>query len=642
MIQISDLTLRHGPEALLEGADATIFAGHKVGLIGPNGCGKSSLFSLLQGRLGADTGEVQRPADWTLAAMAQTISELDRLAIDYVIDGDERLRAAERAVATSERDGDGQAIAHAHAELDEAGGYTAHARAGSLLNGLGFKTEEHSKPLAAFSGGWRIRLSLARALMCPSDLLLLDEPTNHLDLETVIWLEDWLGRYDGTLIIISHDRDFLDAVVDSVLHIEDRRLIAYKGGYSDFEKTRAERLAHQQARYERQQRERAHMQSFIDRFRAKATKARAAQSRIKALERMETVAPAHVDSPFDFSFPEPPRANNPLLSLDQVRLGYGQVVVLDELSLSLAPGDRIGLLGLNGAGKSTLVRALAGQLEPQSGRLQSSRGLNIGYFAQHQVEQLDMDASPLLHLQRLAPDRSEQALRDYLGGFDFRGDQATGPVAPLSGGEKARLVLALLVWRAPNLLLLDEPSNHLDLDMRHALTMALQGFEGAVVTVSHDRHLLTSTVDDYWLVADGRVARFDGDLDDYRRWLNDRQSGKPAGRGRSGSGEGRYQHREQHRDQRRNQRRDQAAWRERVKPLSNRVERLTREVDETARQLATLEQALTDSTLYADDRRDDLAERLAEQTRYRQRLEKLEQEWLEAEQALEAAQAETP
>jgi len=642
MIQISDLTLRHGPEALLEGADATIFAGHKVGLIGPNGCGKSSLFSLLQGRLGADTGEVQRPADWTLAAMAQTINELDRLAIDYVIDGDERLRAAERAVAASERDGDGQAIAHAHAELDEAGGYTAHARAGSLLNGLGFKTEEHSKPLAAFSGGWRIRLSLARALMCPSDLLLLDEPTNHLDLETVIWLEDWLGRYDGTLIIISHDRDFLDAVVDSVLHIEDRRLIAYKGGYSDFEKTRAERLAHQQARYERQQRERAHMQSFIDRFRAKATKARAAQSRIKALERMETVAPAHVDSPFDFSFPEPPRANNPLLSLDQVRLGYGQVVVLDELSLSLAPGDRIGLLGLNGAGKSTLVRALAGQLEPQSGRLQSSRGLNIGYFAQHQVEQLDMDASPLLHLQRLAPDRSEQALRDYLGGFDFRGDQATGPVAPLSGGEKARLVLALLVWRAPNLLLLDEPSNHLDLDMRHALTMALQGFEGAVVTVSHDRHLLTSTVDDYWLVADGRVARFDGDLDDYRRWLNDRQSGKPAGSGRSGSGEGRDQHREQHRDQRRNQRRDQAAWRERVKPLSNRVDRLTREVDETARQLATLEQALTDSALYADDRRDDLAERLAEQTRYRQRLEKLEQEWLEAEQALEAAQAETP
>jgi ATP-binding cassette, subfamily F, member 3 len=627
MLQISNLTLRHGPEPLLSGANATIFPGHKVGLIGANGAGKSSLFSLLLGRLSADDGDWSLPADWTVAWMDQEINELERPAIEFVIDGDRRLRAAEAALAEAEQSGDGEAIARAHTALDDAGGYTARARAGALLNGLGFAAAEHGQPLADFSGGWRIRLSLARALMSPSDLLLLDEPTNHLDMETVIWLEDWLRSYAGTLILISHDRDFLDNVVSSVLHIEHKQLNAYSGGYSDFERQRAERMAQQQAAFQRQQREMAHMQKFIDRFRAKASKAKAAQSRIKALERMEKVSPAHADSPFDFEFPAPPRASNPLVSLDQVDLGYGDNRVLRQLNLGIAPGDRIGLLGLNGAGKSTLVRALAGDLEPLAGRLTATRNLNIGYFAQHQIEQLDLAASPLLHLQRLAPDTAEQRLRNFLGGFDFHGDMATGPVGPLSGGEKSRLVLAMLVWRAPNLLLLDEPTNHLDLDMRHALTLALQGFEGAVITVSHDRHLLASTVDEYWLVAHGAVTRFAGDLDDYRRWLAEQgaHSRSPASDSKHSA------------SARREQRRDQAAWRARIKPLQNRVDRLSRQVDELGAEMAKVEAALADPELYAGERQEEMQRLVARREQLREQQDQLESDWMAAEQALESA-----
>jgi ATP-binding cassette, subfamily F, member 3 len=628
MIQISDLTLRHGPEALLEQASATIFPGHKVGLIGANGSGKTSLFNLLLGQLSADDGQCSLPDDWTVACMAQVIDELDRPAIDYVMDGDRRLRNAEQQVAEAERHGDGETIARAHTELDDAGGYTARARAGGLLNGLGFAPDEHHRPVGDFSGGWRIRLSLARALMSPSDLLLLDEPTNHLDMETVIWLEDWLKRYSGTLVLISHDRDFIDNVVESVIHIEQRRLNTYSGGYSSFERQRAERLALQQAEFAKQQRQIAHMQKFIDRFRAKATKAKAAQSRIKALERMEKVAQAHIDSPFDFSFPEPPKAANPLINLDRVQLGYGATVVLDQISLGLAPGDRIGLLGLNGAGKSTLVRALAGELEPLSGTLTVSRGLKIGYFAQHQIEQLDMNASPLLHLARLAPDVGEQRLRDYLGGFDFRGDMATDPAGPLSGGEKARLVLAMLVWQGPNLLLLDEPTNHLDLDMRHALTVAMQGFEGAVITVSHDRHLLNNTVDEFWLVADGNVTRFDGDLDDYRRWLSEQPAQASGNTDRVPNQSARA---------RREQRRDQAAHRARVKPLQNRIDRLTRQIDDSSARLANIEQALAEPALYENGDETRLKDLLEGQRAASEQLAQLESDWLEAEQALESA-----
>ncbi len=628
MIQLTDLTLRHGPEALLEHSSATIFPGHKVGLIGANGSGKTSLFRLLLGELQPDAGEFKLPPDWTVAHMAQEIKQLERPAIEFVIDGDRRLRAAEAAVAAAEAGGDGDAIARSHAALDETGAWTAKARAGALLNGLGFAPAEHAQAVGQFSGGWRIRLSLARALMCPSDLLLLDEPTNHLDMETVLWLENWLKRYPGTLLLISHDRDFLDNVVESVIHIEHRRLSSYSGGYSNFERQRAERLAGQQADFERQQRQIAHMQRFIDRFKAKASKAKAAQSRVKALERMEKLAPAHADSPFDFSFPEPPRASNPLLSLDDVALGYGARRVLENLRLSLAPGDRIGLLGLNGAGKSTLVRALAGELEPLAGRLSRSRGLAIGYFAQHQVEQLDMAASPLTLLARLAPEIPAQRLRDYLGGFDFRGDMATTPVATMSGGEKARLVLALLVWRAPNLLLLDEPSNHLDLDMRHALTVALQGFEGAVITVSHDRHLLKNTVDDYWLVADGGVCRFDGDLDDYRRWLAERGANGRGDASSNGSATARKV-----------ERRDQAERRARVKPLKNQVDRLTRQIDEAGSELAEIERALADPALYEGQRQAEIEALIARQQALRQRHDELETAWMEAEQALESALA---
>jgi len=635
MIRLSSLTLRHGPEPLIEEADATVYPGNKVGLIGPNGCGKTSLFNLLLGRLSADAGEVEIPDDWVIGHMAQEIGDLDRPLIEYVTDGDKALRRAQAEVTRAEASGDGHAIATAHGHMEQADGYTARARAASLLAGLGFASETEDQPLKAFSGGWRIRASLAQALMCPSDLLLLDEPTNHLDMETVVWLEEWLKRYEGTLILISHDRDFIDTVVDSVIHIEHRKLNTYTGGYTDFERQRAEALMLQQAQFEKQQRQIAHMQKFIDRFRAKASKAKAAQSRIKAMERMEKLAPAHADSPFDFSFRDPPRAGNPLVSLEDVDLGYGETVVLSDLSRSLAPGDRIGLLGLNGAGKSTLVRALAGELDPMAGTIQSSRGLAIGYFAQHQLEQLHPASSPLDHLRWLAPDEPEQPLRDFLGGFAFHGDMAVNPVAPLSGGEKARLVLALLVWNRPNLLLLDEPTNHLDLDMRHALTVALQTFEGAVVIVSHDRYLLNNTVESYWLVADGGLSAFKGDLSDYRRWLAEQQNPRQAERS-AGDGE------EPARKSRKDIRRAEAEQRARLKPLYDRVKKALAGLEQVNEKLAALEVELARPELYEAEEKARLQALLAEQSEYRKSQQALEDEWAEAEQALEEAQDSCP
>ena len=622
MIRLSNVTLRRGTEPLLEHADLTVHPGEKIGLVGPNGCGKSSLFALLLGRLEADTGEVRIPRDWIVAHMAQQIIELERSALDYVLDGDERLRAAEAEVAAADASGDGERIAHAHQALDDARGFDAPARAGALLNGLGFSADEHDKAVGEFSGGWRIRLSLARALMCPSDLLLLDEPTNHLDLETVIWLEDWLKRYPGTLVLISHDRDFLDAVVDGIVHVEQQRLNRYTGGYSQFERQRAEQMTLQQARYEKQQKQIAHMQAFVDRFRAKATKARQAQSRLKALERMEQIAPAHADSPFDFEFPDPPRAADPLVALREVRLGYGELTVLDGVSLNLSAGDRIGLLGVNGAGKSTLVKALAGDLAPLAGDLDYSRNLEIGYFAQHQVEQIDAEASPITNLSRIAGETPEQKLRDFLGGFAFSGDLATDPCTRLSGGERARLVLAMIIWRAPNLLLLDEPTNHLDLDMRHALTLALQGFAGAVVTVSHDRHLLAETVDDYWLVADRGVRPFSGGLAAYRKLVSQPES-KPS---ESPSAT----------HNRKAERQRKAAERERIKPLTNRVKKLGTEIEQLEARKEHLQQRLADTELYDSERADELQRLLAEEADVRQRLEALEDEWLTAEEELES------
>jgi len=618
MIQLEHITLRRGVEVLLENASLTVHAGQKIGLVGPNGCGKSSLFALLLGDLEPDTGEVRIPDDWTVAHMAQQIRELDRPAIEFVLDGDRALRRAEREVAEADASGDGERIAHAHQRFDDAGGFDARARAGALLNGLGFATAEHEKTVGEFSGGWRIRLSLARALMCPSDLLMLDEPTNHLDLETILWLEDWLGRYAGTLVLISHDRDFLDNVVDGIVHIEHSQLNRYAGGYSDFERQRAERMALQQAQFEKQQKKVAHMQSFVDRFRYKASKAKQAQARLKALERMEKIAPAHADSPFDFEFPEPGRAADPLMALRDVQLGYGDVRVL-------AAGDRIGLLGVNGAGKSTLVKALAGELEPQGGTMEASRNLKIGYFAQHQMEQIDPQASPLVNLSRIAGDNTpEQKLRDFLGGFAFSGDLATDPSTRLSGGERARLVLALIIWKAPNLLLLDEPTNHLDLEMRHALTVALQGFEGAVVTVSHDRHLLASTVDEYWLVADGGVRSFSGGLEAYRKLVSQPDAGTAKG---ASSGN------------RKAERQRNAAARERLKPLTNRIKKLGQQIEKLEGERDRLEERLADSGLYQPEKADELRRLLAESGSVKQQLESLEGEWLEAEEELERLRA---
>ncbi len=530
MIHFRNLRLVRGAKTLIESASAQIFPGWRVGLAGANGSGKSSLFALLRGELHPDQGDLEMPPGWTIAHVAQETPGLAQPAIDYVLDGDAELRRIETELAHAETAHDGARIGELHARLDEIGGYAARARAAALLDGLGFLPGDIERPVADFSGGWRMRLNLAQALMCRSDLLLLDEPTNHLDLDAVIWLEQWLRDYRGTLLLISHDREFLDACVTHIAHIEQQKLTLYSGGYSGFERQRAERLAQQQALFERQQREVAHIESYIQRFRAKATKARQAQSRIKALERMERIAAAHVDTPFSFSFRPCPAAPDPLLRIEDGAAAYGARAVLERIELTLRPGERVGLLGRNGAGKSTLIKLLAGELALSAGQRLEGKGLAAGYFAQHQLETLRPDESPLQHLTRLDPATREQELRDYLGGFDFRGDgggvstPATTPCGPFSGGEKSRLALALLIWRQPNLLLLDEPTNHLDLEMRHALTLALQDYDGGMVLVSHDRALLRSTCDRFLLVDDGRVQPFDGDLDDYRDWLAARRA----------------------------------------------------------------------------------------------------------------------
>ena len=631
MIRLSNLTLQRGPQRLLDGAEMTLHTGHKAGVIGANGAGKSSLFALLRGELSPDGGDCHLPADWRIAHMRQEVDTLDRVAVDYVLDGDVRLRRVQAALAEAEQAHDGTALARLHSELDSADGYTADARARKLLAGLGFTNEQMDRRVGDFSGGWRMRLNLAQALMCPSDLLLLDEPTNHLDLDAILWLEDWLKGYPGTLLLISHDRDFLDAVVDHVLHVEQRKLNLYKGGYSAFERTRAERLAQQQQAYEKQQAQRAHMEKYIARFKAQATKARQAQSRIKALERMEELSAAHVDSPFDFVFRESQKISSPLLSLSEGRLGYGDKAILEKVKLQLVPGARIGLLGPNGAGKSTLIKNLAGELEPLSGRLVRGENLAVGYFAQHQLDSLDDKASPLLHLQRIAPTEREQTLRDFLGGFDFHGDRVDEPVVNFSGGEKARLALSLIAWERPNLLLLDEPTNHLDLEMRLALTMALQEFAGAVVVVSHDRHLLKSTTDDFLLVADGKVEPFDGDLDDYSRWLVEyRQRNAPVSSAVTNPDK----------TDKKAMRQAAAALRQQLAPHKKTADKLEAELNQVHAQLAEIETALGDGGLYEAARKDELRELLARQTALKQREGNLEDAWMQALETLETMQAE--
>ncbi len=642
MIRLQSLTLIRGTKPLLESADLTLNPGERVGLIGANGSGKSSLFALLRGELHADAGELDLPAGWRLAHVAQETPALDRAALDYAIDGDTRLRRLEAELAEAEAAHDGHRIAELHAALQDADAYTVRARAEQLLAGLGFAPAQLTAPVAGFSGGWRMRLNLARALMCPSDLLLLDEPTNHLDLDAILWLEDWLRRYPGTLIVISHDRDFLDGVVDVVVHIDERKLRRYAGNYSAFERQRAASLALSQAAYEKQSRERAHLQSFIDRFKAKATKAKQAQSRMKMLARMEELAPIHAAAPFSFEFREPERAPNPLLVLEDVAAGYappageGAKTVLCGINLNLQAGSRIGLLGTNGAGKSTLINTLVGELPPLAGRLHQGKGLAIGYFAQHQLEMLRHDQSPLWHLQRLAPGAREQELRNFLGGFNFEGDMATAAIGPLSGGEKARLALALIVWQRPNLLLLDEPTNHLDLETREALTVALAQFEGTLVLVSHDRHLLRATTEEFLIVADGTLRPFDGDLDDYRDWLFRTKLARPAARMQP-PGEIRET------PDRKAQRRQEAEARQRAsaqkKPIETRIRRLEERMDRLGARRAEVDARLADPALYAGADKEALKQLLFDQAAIAKELDQLEGEWLEQQAALEALSA---
>ncbi|ABS07017.1 MULTISPECIES: ABC transporter ATP-binding protein [Shewanella] len=632
MISINQAQLIRGSKTLLDETSLTIYPGHKVGLVGANGTGKSSLLALILGHLSLDKGEFSLPSGWQIATVAQETPALDVSALEYVIDGDSEYRQLEALLHKAQEDNDGNAIALLHGKIDAIGGYAIHSRAGSLLAGLGFSEADQSNPVKSFSGGWRMRLNLAQALLCRSDLLLLDEPTNHLDLDTMYWLEGWIKSYQGTLILISHDRDFIDEIVDEIVHVENQKLNFYKGNYSAFERIRAERMSQQQVAFERQQKERAHMQSFVDRFRYKASKAKQAQSRLKALERMTELLPSQADSPFYMEFRAPEALPNPLIKMEQVAIGYSDKPILSKVHLNLVPGARIGLLGRNGAGKSTLIKLLSGQLSPMTGLYEPNPGVNIGYFAQHQIEFLRLDDTPMQHLVRLAPNAREQELRNFLGGFGFNGDMALSPVRPFSGGEKARLVLALLVWQRPNLLLLDEPTNHLDLEMRHALTMALQTFEGAMVVVSHDRHLLRLTCSDYYLVDQGEVRAFDGDLDDYHQWLLD--AAKANSNQNSTSDEIKPA------ADKKQQKRLEAEIRQKVSPLKRKQTKLETEQQKLSERLAELEHLLADSELYDQDNKAKLTSVLTERTSLTQTLEDSEMQWLELQEEIDAMELE--
>ncbi len=635
MIQFRNLTLARGARKLIEDASLQIHAGMRVGLVGANGSGKTSLFALLRGELHADLGDCELPAAWRIATVAQETPALEMPAIEYVLDGDTELRAIERELAEAEAHHEGgDLLGELHGRLNDIGGYGARARAAALLAGLGFASGDIERPVAAFSGGWRMRLNLAQALVSRCDLMLLDEPTNHLDLDAVVWLEKWLGNFRGTLVVVSHDRDFLDGCTTHIAHIYTERLTLYSGNYSAFETQRAAQLAVQQALFEKQQRQVAHLHSYISRFRAQATKARQAQSRLKALDRMELVSAAHVDAPFDFEFMKPERAPDPMLTLEDVDAGYEGVPVIGGVKMTLRPGARIGLLGPNGAGKSTLVKLLSGETEPIAGRRVEARGLAIGYFAQHQLEQLRPEESPLWHLVNKEPRTREQELRNYLGGFDFRGKMVESPVAPFSGGEKSRLALALMIRTRPNLLLLDEPTNHLDLEMRHALNVALAEYEGSLVLVSHDRALLRSVCDSFLLVADGEVKEFDGDVDDYLAWLTARrqaQNAKPAAAQKLVEKE-RPAGRETRAMRTNAQKKPQGSRR----PLEKESEKLDRDLAKWNNEKLGLDTRLADPALYQNASTADLRALAARQTELTQLIGKAEQRWLEVHAELEA------
>jgi ATP-binding cassette subfamily F protein 3 len=638
MISFSNLALRRGRAELFGDATFQIHDGWHVGLTGRNGTGKSSLLAMLLGHLHQDAGDLNMPPKQVIAHVAQETEPLPQFAIEFVIDGDAGLRELEQAIQTAEQNDHGEQLGILYGELGAIDGYTARTRAARLLDGLGFHSADIERPVSEFSGGFRMRLNLARALMCRSDLLLLDEPTNHLDLDAILWLEQWLKDYKGTMVLISHDRDFLDNTVDSIVNIEAGKLTLYRGTYSDFERQRAAKLEQQQSMYVKQQRERAHIQSFVDRFRAKATKARQAQSRLKALERMQSIAAAHIDSPFEFQFLAPKQIPNPLLRLSHVEAGYGETVIIEPMDFTIHPETRVALIGPNGAGKSTLIRVLTGQQAPLSGKYDAADGLKIGYFAQHTLEQLDSDASAVQHILRMNRQTREQDARDFLGGFGFHGDQAVETCGGFSGGEKARLVLALLIWQRPNLLLLDEPTNHLDLEMRHALTLALQDYQGAIIVVSHDRHLLRSVTDELWLVADRRVQAYDGDLDEYATWLQKYRAQQAKTKPETAtpqpvvvapvqqvSGE-----------QRKLQRQQQAEARRQLQPLTKKSKLLEKKLDKLLVQKQELEFQLADAAIYEASQQDRLKQLLETQARINKEVVHVESDWLSVTEQLEA------
>lgn len=636
MIQLKNITLRRGNKVVLQEAQLTVHPGQRVGVVGKNGVGKSSLFGLLRAELHQDAGECSLPAAWVIAHVAQETPALSSSALDYTLDGDKELRQLEVALIDAEARHDGEAIGHLHDEMARIDGYAAPARAARLLAGLGFSETAQQQPVASFSGGWRMRLNLAQALMCRSDLLLLDEPTNHLDLEAVLWLEDWLTRYPGTLLLISHDRDFLDTVTSHIAEVASGKITLYTGGYSDYERARAERLAREAALYSAQQKQIAHLENFIRRFKAKATKARQAQSRVKALERLERVACAQIDSPFSFEFRDPDSQPSPLVRLEGVSVGYGDTPLLQRLELSVEAGARVGLLGPNGVGKSTFIKLLAGELAALGGKVTRAKELRVGYFAQHQLETLREAESPLWHLNRIAPEVREQELRDFLGGFDFRGEMVSSPVGPMSGGEKARLALALIVWQRPNLLLLDEPTNHLDLDMRAALTLALQDYSGALVVVSHDRALIEATTDSFYVVGEGTVKVFEGDLEEYRQLRLEQDRARQQA-----------QRQEQQADgsntpvvDRKAQKRLEAEARQRLsaqrKPLEKQLAQYEKTLTALQAEKSTLDTLLADEAMYQPEQKTQLQQALKRQGEVSAALAEAEEQWLMVQMELEA------
>ncbi len=643
MIVLRDLVLRRGPRIILDQVSTAINPSEKVGLVGRNGAGKSSLFSLFTGRLHADGGDVAIPARWRIGEVQQTMPDSTDSATEFVLAGDTSLLAAQASLDVAEKAGDGDAIAHAHLALEEAGAFDANARAQSLLLGLGFKVTQLNAPVNSFSGGWRMRLQLARALMCPADLLLLDEPTNHLDLDALVWLEGWLQRFAGTLLIISHDREFLDAITRVTLHIENTKLTRWSGNYSTFESMRAERLAQAQVAFTRQQERIAQLTRFIDRFRAKATKAKQAQSRIKALERMERLAPVLTESEFEIEFLDPFALPNPMLALRDVACGYGDAAILRDVSFTVLAGQRIGILGANGQGKSTLVKTIARLLQPLAGQLTEGKGLTIGYFAQHEMDLLAENDTPLQHMLRLSreirPQAREQDIRDFLGRFRLGGENRQQSIGTLSGGERARLALAAIVWRRPNLLLLDEPTNHLDLPTREALSVALNEFEGTVLLVSHDRALLREVCDEFWLVADGKMQHFDGDLEDYQRYLIEtsralmHERDEPAARTSANAGyaQGKNTPDNPTRGSRKSEKQARAQLAERLRPLRTK----TRDIDSRLAALATekskIEQTLTSASLKPED----FADRGRRLSQIAAETETLEEHWLELQEQID-------